>query len=42
MGKAQPRISFVVPVYNMERYVGACLESILTQEGDHNYRGDRD
>ena len=26
-----PRISIVVPLYNAERYIGACLESILSQ-----------
>ncbi|WP_455669348.1 glycosyltransferase family 2 protein [Phocaeicola sp.] len=26
-----PKISFIVPVYNVEKYVGKCLESILTQ-----------
>ena len=26
-----PRISIVVSLYNAERYIGACLESILSQ-----------
>ena len=30
----QPLVSFTVPVYNMERYVGACLDSILSQPFD--------
>jgi glycosyltransferase involved in cell wall biosynthesis/predicted SAM-dependent methyltransferase len=32
-----PRISFVVPVYNMEPYVAECLDSIFAQDGDHDY-----
>ncbi len=29
--KQKPRYSFVVPVYNTEKYVGFCIESILKQ-----------
>ena len=32
-----PYISIVVPVYNMERFVADCLNSILKQEGDHDF-----
>ena len=27
-----PLISLVVPVYNCEKYVGECIESILSQD----------
>ena len=27
----QPRISVIIPVYNVERYLGQCLESVLNQ-----------
>jgi glycosyltransferase involved in cell wall biosynthesis len=37
MRKAAPKISFVVPVYNMEAFVADCLNSILGQEGNHDY-----
>jgi glycosyltransferase involved in cell wall biosynthesis len=37
MGDAAPKISFVVPVYNMEPFVSDCLNSILRQEGNHDY-----
>src|SRR5262245_5570206 len=37
MAGAAPKISFVVPVYNMERFVADCLKSILSQQGDHDY-----
>src|SRR5262249_61921715 len=37
MAKAPPKISFVVPVYNMEAFVGDCLNSILGQVGNHDY-----
>jgi len=37
MAKAAPKISFVVPVYNMEAFVADCLNSILGQEGNHDY-----
>jgi glycosyltransferase involved in cell wall biosynthesis len=37
MTKAAPKISFVVPVYNMEDFVADCLNSILGQEGNHDY-----
>ncbi|WP_196279858.1 glycosyltransferase family 2 protein [Catellatospora paridis] len=29
-----PRISFVVPVYGVERFLGECLESLLAHPGD--------
>jgi glycosyltransferase involved in cell wall biosynthesis len=32
-----PRISFVVPVYNMQLFVADCLNSIFGQEGNHDY-----
>jgi glycosyltransferase involved in cell wall biosynthesis len=34
---AAPKISFVVPVYNMASFVAECLSSILAQDGDHDY-----
>jgi glycosyltransferase involved in cell wall biosynthesis len=37
MAEAAPKISFVVPVYNMEAFVADCLNSILGQEGNHDY-----
>ena len=37
MPKPAPKISFVVPIYNMEPYIADCLNSILRQEGDHDY-----
>jgi glycosyltransferase involved in cell wall biosynthesis len=37
MADAAPPISFVVPVYNMAAFVADCLNSILRQEGDHDY-----
>ena len=27
-----PDISVLIPVYNVERYVGACLDSLLAQD----------
>ena len=32
-----PRVSFFIPSYNYGRYVGDCLSSILTQQGDHDF-----
>lgn len=32
MGERNPRISFVVPVYNTEKYLEACMNSIIDQE----------
>lgn len=32
--KRQPLVSFTIPVYNMERYVGVCLDSIISQPFD--------
>lgn len=31
VGKKQPLISVIVPVYNVEKYVGKCLDSIINQ-----------
>jgi glycosyltransferase involved in cell wall biosynthesis len=36
-GQGMPKISFVVPVYNMELFVADCLNSILGQQGEHDY-----
>lgn len=30
-----PLLSIIVPVYNVEKYVGACIDSLLTQEYDN-------
>ena len=27
----QPQISIIIPVYNSEKYLGACIDSILSQ-----------
>ena len=35
MNKHMPLISVVVPVYNLEEYVGECIESILAQSYPH-------
>lgn len=37
MNKSAPKISFVVPLYNMEAFVADCLASILGQDGNHDY-----
>jgi glycosyltransferase involved in cell wall biosynthesis len=37
MTKVEPSVSFVVPVYNMEPFVAHCLNSILGQDGNHDY-----
>ena len=37
MADAAPRISFVVPAYNMQVFVADCLNSIFGQEGNHDY-----
>jgi glycosyltransferase involved in cell wall biosynthesis len=37
MTATAPKISFVVPVYNMESFVTDCLNSIFGQEGNHDY-----
>lgn len=31
------KYSFVIPVYNCEQYLETCVESILTQKGDHDF-----
>jgi glycosyltransferase involved in cell wall biosynthesis len=35
MSKSQGKVSMVVPCYNKEKYIGAMLESVLTQEWDN-------
>jgi len=37
MMASTPKISFVVPMYNMEPYVADCLNSIFGQAGGHDY-----
>ena len=34
MNTTNPRLSYVVPVYNGEELIGRCLDSILNQQGD--------
>ena len=31
------KYSFVIPVYGCEQYLEACVESILSQKGDHAF-----
>ena len=31
MGKEQPKISIIIPVYNVESYIRECLESLINQ-----------
>lgn len=31
----KPDISYIIPVYNVAHYIGACLDSILAQRGDY-------
>lgn len=33
----QPWISIIVPVYNVEKYLGKCLDSILSQNTENNF-----
>src|SRR5690349_12205302 len=37
MTELVPRISFVVPVYNMAGFLADCLNSIFAQEGNYDY-----
>lgn len=34
MKKTIPAVSIIVPMYNVEKYIGDCLESILNQTFD--------
>lgn len=36
MQQLQPLLSIVIPVYNVEKYIGKCLESCLNQDLDDN------
>lgn len=36
-GGGTPLVSFVVPAYNTEPYIGECIRSILGQEGGYDY-----
>ena len=31
------KVSVLVPVYNLERFIAPCLESLLTQQADFDY-----
>lgn len=35
MGIVEPKISVIVPMYNVEKYIGQCIESILKQSYPH-------
>jgi len=35
IGKLNYKISVVIPVYNVEDYIGECLDSIVNQTIDH-------
>ena len=28
---SDPKVSIIIPIYNVEKYVGACLKSVISQ-----------
>lgn len=36
--KQQNKLSIIVPVYNMEKYIGTCVESLLKQNTNYKYQ----